>query len=156
MSNNNTMRYAKLMDYLDFKTRDMHLPFSGTLELTPRCNMNCKMCYIRMSEEEMKKVGKELPVEEWIRIAQEAVDMGMVSILLTGGEAILYKDFKKLFLALRKMGLFISINSNSTMLTDEWIEFFKENPPAKFNITIYGGCNETYARLCRNPKDLTN
>ena len=148
----NMMHYGKIIEYLDFKTRNMQIPFSGSFELTPRCNMNCKMCYIRMSEKEMEKVGKELPADEWIRIAQEAVDAGMTMALLTGGEAILYKDFKKLYLDLRKMGIFISINSNGTMLNDEWIEFFKENPPAKFNITIYGGSNETYARLCKNPK----
>lgn len=152
MKDNNMMHYAKVIEYLDFKTRNMQIPFSGSMELTPRCNMNCKMCYIRMTEKEMEKVGKEMTADEWIRIAQEAVDAGMTMVLLTGGEAILYKDFKKVYLALRKMGLFISINSNGTMLTDEWIEFFKENPPAKFNITIYGGSNETYARLCRNPK----
>lgn len=146
------LKYAPLTDYLDFKSRSMKFPYSGTFELTPRCNMNCKMCYIRMTEEEMKRVGRELSVEEWLKIARDAVDAGMTMLLLTGGEAILYKDFKKLYLELRKMGLFISINTNGTMLTDEWIEFFKQYPPAKFNVTIYGGCNESYARLCRNPK----
>ena len=146
------VRYAKLIDGLDFKMRHLHLPFSGTFELTPRCNMNCKMCYIRMTEQEMAKVGRELDADEWIRIAGEAVKAGMTMALFTGGEAILYKDFKKVYLAVRTMGVFISINTNGTHLTDEWVEFFKQYPPAKFNITIYGGCNETYARLCRNPR----
>ena len=152
MDKNSQVRYAQIIKYFSAKSRVEKIPFSGTLELTPRCNMNCKMCYIRMSEEEMKSVGSELPVEEWIRIAREAVDQGMGMVLLTGGEAILYKDFKKLYLELRKMGGFISINTNATMLNREWIEFFKENPPAKFNITVYGGCNETYERLCGNPR----
>lgn len=151
MNEKNGVKYAEIIRYFSAKSRAQKIPFSGTLELTPRCNMNCKMCYIRMNEEEMKAVGSELPVEEWIRIAGEAVEMGMGMVLLTGGEAILYKDFKKLYLELRKMGVFISINTNATMLNDEWIEFFKENPPAKFNITIYGGSNETYERLCGNP-----
>ena len=152
MKPNDTIRYGKLVDYLDFKMRGTHLPFSGTFELTPRCNMNCKMCYIRMTPEEMAKVGREMTADEWIRIATEAVAQGMTMALFTGGEAILYKDFRKVYLAVRKMGVFVSINSNGTMFTDEWIEFFKQYPPAKFNITIYGGCNETYDRLCRNPR----
>lgn len=151
MDNKNGVRYAQLIKYFSMKSRAQSVPFSGIFELTPQCNMNCKMCYIRMSEEEMKNVGIELPVEEWIRIAREAVEQGMGMLLLTGGEAILYKDFTKLYLELRKLGVFISINTNATMLNDEWIEFFKANPPAKFNITIYGGSNETYKRLCGNP-----
>ena len=26
------------------------IPLNGSFELTPLCNMNCRMCYIRMSE----------------------------------------------------------------------------------------------------------
>ena len=29
------------------------MPATGTLELTPLCNMNCRMCYVRLSKEEM-------------------------------------------------------------------------------------------------------
>ena len=147
-----TIHYAKVAEYIGMKTRLLKVPFSGSFELTPRCKMNCKMCYIRMTEQEMEKVGRELPVEEWLRIAREAVAEGMTMVLLTGGEALLYRDFKKFYLELRKMGVFISINSNGTMLTEEWIEFFRQYPPAKFNITLYGGSNETYQRLCGNPR----
>lgn len=35
-------------------------PISGTLELLPTCNMNCRMCYVRMSPEEMKRQGRML------------------------------------------------------------------------------------------------
>ena len=100
----------------------------------------------------MKKVGKELSGDEWIRIAREAVENGMLNILLTGGEAVLHPDFKRIYLALRKMGLFIAVNSNGTILNDQWVDFFAKNRPAQINITLYGGSNETYGRLCRNPK----
>ena len=152
MGESSRVPYGNLIEYYARKTRVMKIPFSGTLELTPRCNMNCKMCYIRMTEKEMEKVGGELPVDEWIRIAREAAEQGLIMVLLTGGEAVMYKDFKKLYLALREMGMFISINTNGTTITDSWIEFFKKYPPAKFNITIYGGSNETYRRLCGNPR----
>ena len=145
------INYGEVTKFYGLKFRNLHIPFSGSFELTPRCNMNCKMCYIRMDEKEMEKVGHELPVEEWIRIAREAVAAGMTMVLLTGGEAILYKGFKQFYLELRKMGVLISINTNGTLFNDKWIEFFRENPPLKFNITIYGGSNETYAQLCGNP-----
>lgn len=148
----NRINYSRIIEYLSIKARKQKIPLSGTLELTPRCNMNCKMCYIRMNENEMKKIGEELSSEEWIRIIKEAVEEGMIMLLLTGGEAILYKDFKKIYLEAQKLGVFVSINTNATMIDDEWLEFFSENPPAKFNITIYGGSNDTYLKLCGNPK----
>ena len=61
---NVTIHYAKVAEYIGMKTRLLKVPFSGTFELTPLCNMNCRMCYIRMTPEEMKKVGRELSVEE--------------------------------------------------------------------------------------------
>ena len=29
------------------------IPISGTFELTPRCNFNCKMCYVHLQPEEI-------------------------------------------------------------------------------------------------------
>ncbi len=54
------------------------------------------MCYVRMSKEEMNKVGRQRTVDEWIEIAEQAKEMGTLFILLTGGEPFLQKDFKEL------------------------------------------------------------
>lgn len=148
----NKIVYANIDEYYSLLSRAKHIPFFGSFELTPRCNMNCKMCYIRMNEEEMKKIGREMTVDEWLEIAQQATKRGMTHLLLTGGEPLVYKGFKELYLKLRKLGIFISVNTNGTMFTDEWVDFFAQNIPAQINITIYGGSNETYNRLCRNPK----
>ena len=31
------------------KARQQHIPITGALELLPLCNMNCDMCYVRLS-----------------------------------------------------------------------------------------------------------
>ena len=62
------------------------IPVSGTFELTPRCNFHCKMCYVQMTPEEEQAVGCELTTQEWLDIAQKAVNGGMIYLLLTGGE----------------------------------------------------------------------
>ena len=33
------------------------VPINGSIELLPLCNMNCDMCYVRLSREEMEKQG---------------------------------------------------------------------------------------------------
>ena len=45
-------------------------PINGSLELLPLCNMNCDMCYVRMSREEMEEVGRLRTMEEWTKTAQ--------------------------------------------------------------------------------------
>ena len=34
------------------------VPLYGVLELLPLCNLNCDMCYVRMSREEMDENGR--------------------------------------------------------------------------------------------------
>ena len=47
------------------------IPLGGTFELTPLCNMNCRMCYIRMSREEMEKFGRMKAADEWLALANQ-------------------------------------------------------------------------------------
>ena len=37
-------------DILYRRAAQRGLPISGTFELTPLCNMDCKMCYVRLSK----------------------------------------------------------------------------------------------------------
>lgn len=138
--------------YIYQKAARNHTPVSGTFELTPRCNMNCRMCYIRMSEEEMRSRGKEYTADEWIQMGRTCTERGMLFLLLTGGEPFLRKDFRKIYTELKKMGLMISINTNGTLIDRETVEWLKQDPPTKINITLYGGGNDTYKKLCGHPK----
>lgn len=138
--------------YLYQKATQRRVPLSGTFELTPRCNMNCRMCYIRMSEEEMRACGKEISAAEWIAMGQACRAAGTLFLLLTGGEPFLRPDFREIYTALHEMGFVISVNSNATQINEETVEWLRRVPPSRVNVTLYGGCNETYARLCRHPQ----
>ena len=51
---------ARLTNYLYAKASYQGLPLSGTFELTPCCNMACKMCYVRNTKEEQEAIRKLL------------------------------------------------------------------------------------------------
>lgn len=138
--------------YLHSKGRRFGLPIAGNFELTARCNFNCPMCYVHMTEEQVHCSGKrELTAQQWLDIARAAKDRGMVFALLTGGEPMVRKDFFEIYDGMRNMGILISINSNGSMLKGEILERFLENPPFRFNISLYGGSNETYQNMCGRP-----
>ena len=46
--------------YLFGKASINKTPLSGTFEISPLCNMDCKMCYIKLNEKEMKEKGLSL------------------------------------------------------------------------------------------------
>lgn len=142
----------QISTYLHSKGRKLGLPIAGNFELTARCNFNCPMCYVHMTPEQLKASGKEeLTAKQWLDLARAAKDKGMVFVLLTGGEPLVRKDFFEIYDGMRAMGLLISINSNGSMLKGEILERFLENPPFRFNISLYGGNNETYRNMCGIP-----
>lgn len=145
----------KVTEYLHQKACRMGIPLSGSFELTPVCNMACKMCYVRMTKQEQEACAPLRTAEEWIELGRQARDQGMLYLLLTGGEPFLRKDFREIFQALHRMGLILTINSNGTLIDEETIEWLKQTPPSRINITLYGASDATYERLCCNPKGYT-
>jgi len=124
-----------------------HTPISAGFELTARCTLRCKMCYI-VSDNYTPCKEKELTAQQWIDIARQGLELGLLYVQLTGGEAMMRSDFKEIYTALHKMGLKITLNTNATLMDDEAIEFFKKYPPLKFSVSLYGASNKTYEELC--------
>lgn len=135
--------------YLYAKAGTEGIPLGGTLELTARCNLDCKMCYIHG---QTINVSNELTTEQWLKIIDDAADNGCLFILLTGGEPFLRKDFKEIYLECIKRGIMVSINTNSTLIGDDEIEFLSKNAPLRINASLYGASAQTYQKLCGNGK----
>lgn len=138
-----------LTNILSSKASVLKIPISGTFELSPVCNFACKMCYVRKTQKEVDKHERPLvAIEQWVQIAKEAREQGMLFLLLTGGEPFLWPDFRQLYEELIKMGFVISINTNGSLIDDETIAWLKKYPPKRLNITLYGASDESYEALC--------
>ena len=126
-------------------------PINGSLELLPLCNMNCDMCYVRLSREEMERQGRMRTGDEWIEIGRQMQKAGVLFLLLTGGEPFLHPEFRRIYLELRNMGMILTINTNGTMINEELARFLGENKPRRVNITLYGASDKAYEDLCHFP-----
>lgn len=133
------------------RASENRIPVNGSLELLPLCNMNCDMCYVRLSREEMEHQGRLRTVDEWILIAGQMQKAGVLFLLLTGGEPLLYPGFKRLYMELRQMGMILTINTNGTLIDEEWAEFFGKYKPRRINVTLYGSDEAAYRELCHYP-----
>ena len=142
-------------EYLYQKASAAGIALSGTFELTPVCNMDCKMCYVRLSHQEQQAIAPLATAEKWLKLAREAKDAGMLYLLLTGGEPFLHPEFRQILEGLHKMGFVITLNSNGTLIDEKTISWLKACPPVRINISLYGASNETYAQLCGNPQGFT-
>ncbi len=140
---NSEPQYLK---YLFSKAKASRTPISGTFEITSRCNLNCKMCYIHGTDcEKLKK--EELTTAQWLSIADKLFDSGVLLMLITGGEPLLRPDFKDIYLHLKKKGFTVSVNTNGTLVNEETVKLFHDYPPARVALSIYGMSEDTYEKV---------
>lgn len=137
---------TKLYDQFRLKARTERIPISGVFELTPRCTLDCKMCYVHLTKAQMG-ARKELTDDQWIKIMDDAVARGMMNVQLTGGECLLHPGFREIYTALKKHPVVTSVNTNATLLDENYVEFFLKNPPNKLMISLYGSTEDGYERV---------
>lgn len=131
------------------RLNDRRVPLEFTLEVTARCNLDCRHCYINLPAGDREARRRELSLEELDSIASEAVSLGALWCLISGGEPLLRKDFPELYLGLKRKGLLLSVFTNACLVTREHVRLFREYPPRDVEVTVYGCSEETYARVTR-------
>jgi radical SAM protein with 4Fe4S-binding SPASM domain len=141
------MSWEQLGGILLSQATSKKIPLVGQFELTSRCNLQCKMCYVRQPINDKTAIAKEHTAKEWIKVAEEARNAGMLYLLLTGGELFLHPGFKEIYEAICSMGLCTQIYSNATMITPEIAKWLGKIPPSKIGITLYGSSPETYKKV---------
>ena len=119
-------------------------PINGTFELTKRCNLACRMCYVRHAAGNTTQRASELSASEWLALAREAMNNGMVFLLLTGGEVFLRPDFFEIYEPLTRMGLVLTLFTNGTLITEPIAARLAQAPPSRTEITLYGATAATY------------
>ncbi len=124
------------------------IAISGVFELTARCNLQCKMCYVKRAAGDRTAFSLEHSAEQWIRLAREACDAGMLYVLFTGGEVLLRNDFREIYTEVKKIGMVPSIYSNATLITREVARWIGQSPPEEFEVTLYGASEESYFKVC--------
>lgn len=118
------------------------IPIHGHFELTPRCNFDCKMCYVHLQKKQMNGI-EEVSLNEWKKIISQAIDAGMIFASLSGGECLISPYFDEIYTYLHSKGIMITILTNGYLLNKK-ISLFKEYPPSYIQVSVYGNSEEQY------------
>lgn len=138
-------RTQAFKQYLISKAFEKGIPLNGHFELTPRCNLDCKMCYVHLQKKQMHK--DELSTQEWITLIDQACEAGMMYATLTGGECLLYQGFREIFDYLQSRGILVTVLTNGTLLDEETVAWLLERSPQRIQISVYGSCSEGYKNV---------
>ncbi len=131
------------------RMKDRRVPLSFDLELTARCNNNCRHCYINLPADDRPARASELSPAEISRLADEAVALGTIWCLVTGGEPLLRPDFPEIYMALKRKGLLVSVFTNAALIDEEHLRLFSRYPPRDIEVSVYGVTRETYEKVTR-------
>lgn len=129
---------------------------SFDIEITARCNYNCRHCYINKPQDDKKSREKELSSDEIKAIIDETVSMGALWCLITGGEPLLRDDFLDIYLYMRKKGLLVSVFTNASLVRKEHLEVFRKFPPRDIEVTVYGTAEDIYEGITRKKGSFGN
>ncbi len=100
-----------------------HIPPFLIASITSKCNLHCSGCYSRCNHATVdSEPVKQLTAEEWLRIFNEADDMGISFILLAGGEPMLRRDIIEA--AGKKQNILFPIFTNGTYIDDRYFQLF--------------------------------
>ena len=83
--------------------------------LTQRCNLACKHCYMDASRE----AGDEMSLEEGMHLVDDLAELKVPILIFTGGEPLLSRNFYALAFHAREVGLRTVISTNGTLITPE-------------------------------------
>ncbi|MCH5237547.1 MAG: radical SAM protein [Muribaculaceae bacterium] len=103
-------------------------------ELTGKCNERCIHCYIPNGK---KDIGITMPLNKVKDILDQFVEMGGLTVTLSGGEALLHRDIIEILKYCRKKDLKITILSNLALLRDDLIPVLKETNVSLVQVSIY-------------------
>ena len=98
-------------------------PWGLLAELTHRCPLHCPYC-----SNPLKLVprGDELPVDDWLRVIDEAAALGIVQIGLSGGEPLLHPALDTLIARARKADLYTNLITSGVGLDAKRARALKE------------------------------
>jgi len=125
------------------------VPWQAALEVTHRCNLRCKHCYI---DRELRQYpGDELSVPEWSEILDQLVAEGTLYLLFTGGEVLLRSDFLNIAFAAKERNFRIAILTNGTLVDAAVIAGLARLRPIAVGVSLYGATAPTHEAVTGCP-----
>ena len=117
-----------------------YVPLSVAWELTLACNMNCMHCGSSAGTTR----NDELTTNEAMNLCSQLQELHAKYINLTGGEALLRKDWWRIGSELKNLGMEVSVLSNGLALNEEITTKLRAVDVYAIALSLDGGRAETH------------
>jgi radical SAM protein with 4Fe4S-binding SPASM domain len=99
---------------------DFHFnaPLMAWIEITRRCNLRCAHCFVEGGQ----RRSSEMSTDRILALLEEWAEMGVFSVVITGGEPTIHPDFVEIVQRAYNLGFTVGIATNGTTLTPKLLE----------------------------------
>ena len=101
----------------------LYAPFMIVWDFTKQCNLRCKHCYANATPLPAKD---ELTLSEKMEVLRQLDEAGVAAISFSGGEPLMNRDFWPVAKKAADIGMYISIATNGTLITEGVAKKLKE------------------------------
>lgn len=98
-------------------------PYTLIAEVTYRCPLHCAYC---SNPSDLRAHGNEIATADWLRVIDQAADLGVVQIHFTGGEPLARQDLEDLVAHARKRELYTNLVTSGVPLERARLEKLRD------------------------------
>ncbi|MFH1283034.1 MAG: radical SAM protein [bacterium] len=121
-----------------------NIPLDVTWEITKKCNLKCKPCYIVRNNKE------ELSIDEGIKLIKDLSKAKTLYLTLTGGEPFTRKDALRIWAsAAQNYKMAVTIFTNGTLIEREDLEWLKVLSPFAVHISLFSTNKKIHESMTR-------
>ena len=136
-------------EFLGKRFGESPFPTSIHVEIVSECNERCIHCYI---PHELKT---ELMDDKFFyRILDQAQEMKLLHITISGGEPMLHPHFVDFIKRCREYDMSVNVLSNLTLLDENMIREMKNNPLLSVQTSVYSMRPEVHDGITRHKNSL--
>ena len=118
-------------------------PIGAKLELTYHCNLRCGFCYTDSPRRTLARTA-EMSDEQWRRVVGQAIELGLIEAVITGGEPLLRRELTlETVERLTAAGMMVTLNTNGWFLDAEAADRLAE-AGARVHVSLDGASAELH------------
>lgn len=128
----------------DAMTQVILPPIGMLAELTHRCPLQCAYC---SNPVELLKANREMATEAWLALFDQAADLGVLQIHLSGGEPTLRPDLEVLVERLANRGVYTNLITAGVSLAEGRMEALAQAGLDHVQVSFQGAFAQTTEKI---------
>lgn len=117
---------------------------------TRKCNFNCRHCFI--NKQDGFSEYSELDVNQWKQILDKLCKFGLYSVVITGGEPLVYPQLLELLDYINTLNVEIKLLTNGYLIDENFVKRVSKYKNFSIQVSLDGSSSDTN-NLQRNKND---